>query len=78
MPEKCNHVTELGVGRVNFKKAGSFLLEPFPNAEIRIVVKFYAQLPAVELADQSPAVEERILSAVRCMSDEKIMVKPHT
>lgn len=78
MPEKGDHVTELGVGRVNFKKAGSFLLEPFSDAEIRIVIKFNAELPAVELADQSPAVKERVLPAVRCVSDEKIMVKPHT
>ena len=54
-----------------------FLLVPVFNAEIRIVIKLNAKLPAVELDDKSPAVKEREFSAVGCVSDEKIMVKPH-
>ena len=61
----------------NFHKSAPlrFLLVPVLNAEIRIVIKLYAKLPAVELNDKSPAVKEREFSAVRCVSDEKIMVK---
>ena len=77
--KKGNHITELGVGRINFIKAIllCFRFVPVLNAEIRIVIKFNAKLPAVKLADESPAVKEREFSAVRCVSDEKIMVKPH-
>ena len=54
-----------------------FLLVSVFNAEIRIVIKLYAKLPAVELDDEAPAVKKREFSAVWRVSDEKIMVKPH-
>ena len=78
--KKGNHITGLGVGRINFIKAIllCFRFVSVLNAEIRIVIKFNAKLTAVELTDEPPAVKERVLPAVRCMSDEKIMVKPHT
>ena len=79
MPEEGNYITELCLVSSNLPKGipGSFLLVPVLNAEIRIVIKFNTEFPAVELDDKSPAVKERVFSAVRCMSDEKIMVKPH-
>ena len=79
MPEEGNYITELSPVSSNLPKGitGSFLIVSVLNAEIRIIIKLYVKLPAVELDDKSPTVEERILSAVRCMSDEKIMVKPH-
>lgn len=77
MPEECNDVTKFVVGRFDFIKAGSFFLVAVLNAEIRIVIKLYAEFPAVELDDKAPAVKERVFSTVGCMSDEKIMVKPH-
>ena len=54
-----------------------FLFVPVLNAEIRVVIKLYAELPAVELDDKAPAVKKWEFSAVWCMSDKKIMVKPH-
>ena len=78
MPEERNHVTKFVEGRFDFVKAGSFLLVSVFNAEIRIVIKLYAKLPAIELDNKPPAVKEREFSAVGCVSDEKIMVKPHT
>ena len=79
MAEEGNYITELSPVSGNLPKGitGSFLLVSILNAEIRIVIKLYAKLPAVELDDQSPAVKEREFSAVWRMSDEKIMVKPH-
>ena len=79
MPEEGNYITELRLFSGNLPKGitGSFLLVSILNAEIRIVIKLYAELPAVELDDKSPAVKEREFSAVRCVSDEKIMIKPH-
>ena len=79
MPEECNYITELRLVSGNLLKeiSGGFLLVTVFNAEIRIVIKLYAELPAVELDDKSPAVKKREFSAVRCVSDEKIMVKPH-
>ena len=77
--KKGDHIAELCFVSGNLPKGitGSFLLVSVLNAEIRIVIKLYAKLPAVELDDKSPAVKERIFSTVRCVSDEKIMVKPH-
>lgn len=77
MPEERNHVTKFVVGRFDFIKAGSFFLVPVLNAEIRVVIKLYTKLPAVELDNKSPTVKKWVFSAVWCMSDEKIMVKPH-
>ena len=79
MPEEGNYITELSLVSSNLPKGipGSFLLVSVLNAEIRIVIKLYAKLPAVKLDDKSPAVKVREFSAVRCVSDEKIMVKPH-
>ena len=79
MPEEGNYITELSLVSSNLPKGipGSFLLVSVLNAEIRIVIKLYAKLPAVELDDKAPAVKEREFTAVRCVSDEKIMVKPH-
>ena len=77
MPKERNHVTKFVEGRFDFVKAGSFLLVSVFNAEIRVVIKLYAELPAVELDDKAPAVKKWEVSAVWCMSDEKIMVKPH-
>ena len=44
MPEKGDHITELGVGRINFIKAIllCFRFVPVPDAEIRLVIKFNA------------------------------------
>ena len=77
--KKGDHITELSLVSSNLSKGitGSFLLISVLNAEISIVIKLNAKLPAVELDDKSPAVKEREFSAVWCMSDEKIMVKPH-
>ena len=79
MPEEGNYITELSLVSSNLSKGipGGFLLVSVFNAEIRIVIKLNAKLPAVELDDKSPAVKEREFSAVRCVSDEKIMIKPH-
>ena len=79
MPEEGNYITELSLVSSNLPKGipGSFLLVSVFNAEIRIVIKLNAELPAVELDDKPPAVKEREFSAVWCVSDEKIMVKPH-
>ena len=79
MPEEGNYITELRLVSSNLSKGipGSFLLVPVLNAEIRIVIKLNAELPAVELDDKSPAVKEWVFSAIWCVSDEKIMVKPH-
>ena len=79
MPEEGNYITELSPVSSNLPKGitGSFLIVSVLNAEIRIVIKLYAKLPAVELDNKSPAVKERVFSAVWCMSDEKIMIKPH-
>ena len=79
MPEEGNYITELSLVSSNLPKGipGSFLLVSVLNAEIRIVIKLYAKLPAVKLDDKSPAVKVREFSAVRCVSDEKIIVKPH-
>ena len=79
MPEEGNYITELCLVSSNLPKGitGSFLLVSVLNAEIRIVIKLNAKLPAIELDNKSPAVKERVFSAVRCVSDEKIMVKPH-
>ena len=79
MPEEGNYITELSPVSSNLPKGitGSFLIVSVLNAEIRIVIKLYAKLPAVELDDQSPAVKKWIFSAIWCVSDEKIMVKPH-
>ena len=78
--KKGDHIALFCLILRNFLKTAPlrFLFISVPDAEIRIVIKFNAELPAVELDDKSPAVEERILSAVRCMSDKKIMIKPHT
>ena len=78
--KKGDHIALFCLYFRNFLKTAPlrFLFISVPDAEIRIVIKFNAELPAVELADQSPAVKERVLPAVRCVSDEKIMVKPHT
>ena len=80
MTKKGDHIALFCLCFRNFIKTAPlrFLIVPVPDAEIRIVIKFNAEFPAIELPDESPAVKERILSAVRCMSDEKIMVKPHT
>ena len=77
--KKGDHITELCLVSSNLSKGipGSFLLVPVLNAEIRIVIKLNTEFPAVELDDKSPAVKEREFSAVRCVSDKKIMVKPH-
>jgi hypothetical protein len=58
MPEEGNYITELRLVSGNFPKGitGSFLFVSVLNAEIRIVIKLYAKLPAVELDDKSPAV----------------------
>ena len=79
MPEEGNYITELSLVSSNLSKGipGGFLLVSVFNAEIRIVIKLNAQLPAVELDDKSPAVKEWVFSAIWCVSDEKIMVKPH-
>ena len=79
MPEEGNYITEFCLAPGYFHKTSPllFLFVSVFNAEIRIVIKLYAKLPAVELDDKSPAVKERVFSAVRCVSDEKIMVKPH-
>ena len=79
MPEEDNYITELRLVSGNLPKeiTGSFLLVTVFNAEIRIVIKLNAELPAVELDDKSPAVKEWVFSAIWCVSDEKIMVKPH-
>ena len=79
MSEEGNYITELRLVSSNLPKGitGSFLLVSVLNAEIRIVIKLYAKFPPVELNDKSPAVKVRVFSAVRCVSDEKIMVKPH-
>ena len=79
MAVEGNYITELSLVSGNLPKGitGSFLLVSVLNAEIRIVIKLYAKLPAVELNNKSPAVKERVFSAIWCMSDEKIMVKPH-
>ena len=76
--EEGNYVTKSAVGRFDFIESGSFLLVAFGNAEIRAFIKLNAEFPAIELPDESPAVKERIFSAVGCMSDKKIMIKPHT
>ena len=79
MPEEGNYITELRLVSSNLSKGipGSFLLVPVLNAEIRIVIKLNTEFPAVELDDKAPAVKERVFSAVGCVSDEKIRVKPH-
>ena len=79
MPEEGNYISELRLVSGNLPKGitGSFLLVSVLNAEIRVVIKPYVKLPAVELDNKAPAVKEREFSAVGCMSDEKIMVKPH-
>ena len=79
MPEECNYITELRLVSSNLPKGitGSFLLVSVLNAEIRIVIKLYAEFSPVELDDKSPAVKEREFSAVWCVSDKQIMVKPH-
>ena len=80
MSEEGNYITELSLVSSNLPKGitGSFLLVSVLNAEIRIVIKSNTKLPAVELDNKSPAVKERVFSAIWCVSDEKIMVKPHT
>ena len=79
MPEEGNYITKFRLVSSNLPKGipGSFLLVTVLNAEISVVIKLYAKLPAVELDDKSPAVKKREFSAVWCMSDEKIMVKQH-
>ena len=79
MPEEGDYITELSLVSSNLPKGipGSFLLVTVLNAEIRVVIKLYAKLPAVELDDKSPAVKVRVFSAIWCVSDEKIMVKPY-
>ena len=79
MPEEDNYITELRLVSSNLPKGitGSFLLISVVNAEIRIVIKLNTEFPAVELNDKSPAVKVRVFSAIWCVSDEKIMVKPH-
>ena len=77
MPEERNHITKFVVGRFDFIKAGSFLLVSVLNAEIRIVIKLNTEFPTVELDNKSPAIKVRVFSAVWCVSDEKIMAKPH-
>ena len=79
MLEEGNYITELCLVSSNLPKGipGSFLLVTVLNAEIRVVIKLYAELPAVELDDEAPAVKVREFSAIWCVSDEKIMVKPH-
>ena len=80
MPEEGDHIALLSLVPGYFHKTAPllFLLVPVTDAEISIVMKLYAKFPPVELNDKSPAVKERVLPAVRCVSDEKIMVKPHT
>ena len=79
MPEEGNYITELCLVSSNLPKGitGSFLLVSVLNAEIRIIIKFNAELPSVKLYDKSPAVKKWVFSAIWCVSDEKIMVKPH-
>ena len=64
MPEEGNYITELRLVSSNLPKGitGSFLLVSVFNAEIRIVIKLNAELPAVELDDKAPAVKEREFS----------------
>ena len=80
MTKKGDHIALFCLCFRNFLKTAPlrFLFISVPDAEIRIVIKFNAELPAVKLADESPAVKERVFPAVRCVSDVKIMVKPHT
>ena len=59
MSEEGNYITELCLVSSNLPKGitGSFLLVSVFNAEIRIIIKFNAELPAVELDDKAPAVK---------------------
>ena len=79
MAEEGNYITELSPVSGNLPKGitGSFLLISVFNTEIRVVIKFNTEFPAIELDNKSPAVKERVFSAIWCVSDEKIMVKPH-
>ena len=74
--QKGDHIALFCLCFRNFIKTAPlrFLFISILDAEICIVIKLYAEFPAVELDDKSPAVKERVFSAVRCMSDEKIMV----
>ena len=78
--KKGDHIALFCLAPGYFQKTAPplFLFVPVLNAEIRVVIKLYAELPAVELDDKAPAVKKWEFSAVWCMSDEKIMVKPHT
>ena len=77
--KKGDHIALLCLAPGYFHKTAPllFLLVPVPDAEIRIVIKLYAEFSPVELNNKSPAVEVRVFSAVRSMSDKEIMIKPH-
>ena len=79
MAEEGNYIALFCLAPGYFHKTAPplFLLVSVLNAEIRIVIKLNAELQTVELDDKSPAVKEWVFSAIWCVSDEKIMVKPH-
>ena len=77
MPEKGNHITARNfIGR-DLPEGILLRLVPFPDAEIRIVIKLYAKLPAVKLDNKAPAIKVWVLPAIWRVSDKKVVVKPH-
>ena len=77
MTKKGNHISDRSVIRVDLPEGILLLLVPVPDAEIRAFIKLYAELPAVKLDNKAPAVKIWVLSPVRRVSDEKVMVKLH-
>ena len=79
MPEEGNHIAECRFIKRDLPKGipRGFLFVPFHDAEIRIVIKFYAEFPAVKLDNKAPAVKKRVLPAIWRVSDKKVMVKLH-
>ena len=77
MPEEGNHIAARRFIRRDLPEGILLRLVPFPDAEIRIVIKLCAELPAVELDNKAPAIKVWVLPAIWRVSDKKVVVKLH-